>query len=345
MKAIISDTHIWMASMNQIQENVYCNSDAYNVIYDKSVLDTRILPLSNWITTTHLPSYVIFFSKLLKVSYAKYNIPLQYQYHESGEQNRRELEINVHLPSRTNLVIIEVIYRYVFDYHSPSKKYSIGDTENINNTHCKCIHMQQSSHIYTFRTKYKKMFHFTFHSPAPKLPKGLKTKGAFHLNIDSFAADPPHVVPYRPFLVDPRASVPGTRTHFLSWDAFTSTDGYFTSTMITGMDELSSFVHENPAVPLVHTVRGQPVHYLEDIMKPIYDKVVTDVLDPLVTGLPGYAVPAAVKYDPLHSTVACHRMRTLKTHSKQERTLRQQGRDMWMGGRRRTKKRTPQHDL
>ena len=86
------------------------------------------------------------------------------------------------------------------------------------------------------------------------------------------------------------------------------------------------------------------MHYLEDIVKPIYDKMVTDVLDPLVATLPWEAIPAAVKYDPAHALVPCRgkgvHLRTLKTHAKHERTLRQQGRDMWMGGRRRTKKGT-----
>ena len=200
--------------------------------------------------------------------------------------------------------------------------------------------MQQSSHIYTFRTKYKKMFHFTFHSPAPTLPKQLKIKGAFHLNIDSFGAEPPHVVPYRPFLVDPRT---GTRSHFLTWDAFPGADGYFTTTVVPGMEELSSFVQENPTITVVHTVRGQRVNYLEDIVKPIYDKLVTDVLNPLVAGIPWEAIPTAVKYEPAYALIPCRgkgvHLRTLKTHAKQERTLRQQGRELWMGGRRRTKKR------
>jgi hypothetical protein len=333
-----------MSSLNQLQENVYCNSESYNAIYDKSVLDAHMVPLSRWITTTFIQPYLVFFSKLLQVSYARYNIPLQYQYHESGEQNRRGLELSVNLPSKTNLVIIEVIYRYIFDHHSPSKSYIIGDTETINSTRCNCIHAQQSNHVYTFRTKYKKAFHFTFHSPNPSLSSHQKTKGAFHLKIDSFITVPPHVVPYRPFLVYPGKPAIGSRTHFLPWNDFPSTDGYFTTTIVPGMLEISSFLRENPAIPVVYTVRGQSVHYLEDIVRPIYDKIVTDVLNPLVAVLPIHGVPAAVKYDPAHPTIPCHHkgtsLRTLKSRPKHQQTLRQRGRDLWLGGgRRRTTKR------
>jgi len=335
-------TYDIVMSYNQIDENVYCNSDAYDQIYDKTVLDAQMLSLSGWFSTHILQPNIVFFSKLLRVNRSTNNIPLRYQYHHLGEQNRRELKLSVRVPNRNNLVLFSLTYTYQFDYHSPGKKYAIGDTVIINRSECTCIRDQLPNHMYIFITKRRNAFHFTFHPPAPTLPKQLKTKGAFHLNIDSFADDPPHVVPYRPFLVDPRTSVPDTRTHFLSWDAFTSTDGYFTSTVVPGMEELSSFVRENPAVPVVHTARGHSVHYLEDIVKPIYDKLVTDVLNPLVATLPWEAIPAAVKYDPAYPLVPCRgkgvHLRTLKTHAKQERTLRHQGRDLWMGGHRRTKK-------
>ena len=292
-------------SLNQVEENTYCNSDAYNQVYDKSRLDNHMISLTGWVYHTILRPNASFFSKLLKISMAEYNIPMQYQYHESGEQNRRKLQISCRQPTpRSNLVILPVTYTYIFDYHSPRKHYVIHHIEIINDHQCECIQIL-GNNWYCFRTFAINIFHFTFHPTAPTLPKQLKTKGAFHLNIDSFAADPPHVVPYRPFIVDPRASVPGTRTHFLTWDAFPGTDGYFTSTVVPGMEELSSFVRENPAVPLVYTVRGQSVHYLEDIVKPIYDKVVTDVLDPLVAALPWEAIPAAVKYDPAYFLVPC----------------------------------------
>jgi len=330
-------------TLNQIQENVYCNSDSYDRIYDKSILETNIVPLSVWADTNHIQPNLDFFSKLLKVNITQHHnqIPLQNQYNESGEQNRRGLDITVDNRPKSNLVICQFVYRYKFNYHSPGKKYTQGITEFINNSLCKCIRVV-SNNMYVFRTCYQNAFHFTFHSPNPTLPKQLKTKGAFHLIVDSFAAEPPHIMPYRPFLVDPRTSVPDTRSHFLTWDDFPGTDGYFTSTVVPGMEELSSFVRENPVVPVVHTVRGQPVHYLEDIVKPIYDKLVTDVLDPLVATLPWEAIPAAVKYDPAHALVPCRgkgvHLRTLKTHAKHERTLHHQGRDLWMGGRRRTKK-------
>ena len=334
--------NLYTMSLNQIEENLYCNSESYNPTYDKNYLETRLQTINSWVNGSIIQPNLHFFSNMLKINIVSSNrIPPHYQYHDRDERSRRGLQISVRWQPRKNkpYVIFSITYQYRFDYHSPGKHYMRANKETINNRLCECI-QDLGNDMYIFQADSINLFHFTFHSPAPKLPKELKIKGAFHLNIDSFAAEPPHIVPYRPFLVDPRTSVPGTRTHFLTWDAFPGTDGYFTSTMITGMEELSSFVRENPTITMVHTVRGQPVHYLEDIVKPIYDKVVTDVLDPLIAGLPGHAVPAAVKYDPLHSTVACHRMRTLKIHAKQERTLRQQGRDMWMGGRRRTKKRT-----
>ena len=329
--------------LNQIQENVYCNSDTYDRIYDKSILETNIAPLSVWADTTLIQPNIAFFSKLLKVNVSQHHnqIPLQNQYDESGEQNRRGLDVTVDNRPHFNLVISQIVYRYKFNFHSPGKRYTQGMTETINNTLCKCIRVL-NNHVYVFRTCYQNLFHFTFHPPTPTLPKEHKIKGAFHLKMDSFAAVPPHVVPYRPFLVDPRKPTLGSRTHFLPWNAFPSTDGYFTTTVVPGMLEISSFLQENPAVTVVYTVRGQTVHYLEDIVRPIYDKIVTDVLDPLAAGLRTHDVPAAVKYDPAHPTIPCHHkgtsLRTLKKRPKHERTLRQQGRELWMGGRHRHKR-------
>ena len=331
-------------ALNQIEENVYCNSDAYDIIYNKPQLDNYMTYLAGWVYHTILRPNISFFSKLLKISIAEYNIPSQYQYSHLGEQNRRKLNIMCRQPNpRNHLVILPITYFYIFDYHSPRKNYIIGNVEIINNHDCECIQILGNNQ-YCFRTYDINIFHFTFHPPAPMLPKKHKRKGAFHLKIDSFITVPPHVVPYRPFLVDPGKPAIGSRTHFLPWNDFPSTDGYFTTTIVPGMLEISSFLRENPAIPVVYTVRGQSVHYLEDIVRPIYDKIVTDVLNPLVAVLPIHGVPAAVKYDPAHPTIPCHHkgtsLRTLKSRPKHQQTLRQRGRDLWLGGgRRRTTKR------
>ena len=330
--------------LNQIEENVYCNSEAYTNIYDKTYLETQMQTLSSWVNHTIIHPNIYFFSNMLKINVVSSNrIPPQYQYHDVDEQNRRGLQVNVRKRTRKNkpYVIFSLTYQYIFDYQSSTKNYVRGNKETINNVVCECM-QYLGNDMYIFQTDIIHLFHFTFHPPTPTLPKEHKIKGAFHLKMDSFSAVPPHVVPYRPFLVDPRKPTLGSRTHFLPWNAFPGTDGYFTTTVVPGMMEISSFLQENPAVPVVYSVRGQTVHYLEDIVRPIYDKIVTDVLDPLAAGLRTHDVPAAVKYDPAHPTIPCHHkgtsLRTLKKRPKHERTLRQQGRELWMGGRHRHKR-------
>jgi hypothetical protein len=195
----------------------------------------------------------------------------------------------------------------VFDYYSQKTTFYDGQHVVINGKLCECMRLLRNNH-YMFRSIYKRqsLFHFTFHEPTQLIPKRQKYKGAFHLIVDSMEVN--RRVPYRPFVIGP------DETFYVFQDfnvggqlinLFTNPNPIFHS------DEITPFVtqlqHTAPVQNLIQTVNGKRIHYLNDIIGPIYDKIANDMLKPMARLLmAGEDVPIPVQYNPLHQWVNCN---------------------------------------
>ena len=76
-------------------------------------------------------------------------------------------------------------------------------------------------------------------------------------------------------------------------------------------NEITPFVtqlqHTAPVQNIIQRVNGKRIHYLDDIIGPIYDKIANDMLTPMShLFMAGSNVPLPVQYNPLHQWVNCN---------------------------------------
>jgi len=324
---------------NQIHENVYCNSDSYNGIYNKNLLMNKINRMKYFVETQYVYPNIQFYSKMLRININSVN-PISQQYTVNGEIDRRGLKIVVnvqHFP-RKNFIMFSVECNYFFNYHS-NNEYTPGPRHHyINNNKCKCL-LSLPNNIYTFEAEDVNVFHFTFHTPSNLTPRE-KSKGAFHLIIDSLRHG--GVIPYRPFIIDPRRSVVPKR--FITWDMFDgSMNNFFaTNAGVYGINDINSFLLRFPKQLSFPNTPTQNIHYINDIVKPLYDKIVVDILNPIPT-IPATitCVPPAIEYNRTIPMVKCCDMllHGLNNNHRDPSGNPQPGHRVLHGGRRKTKKR------
>jgi len=333
-------------NLNQISENIYCNSESYNKIYDSKLLLSKTKNILPSIENRYITPNLQFFSKMLRININSVNaIRDQYNDPDTGELDRRDLIISlksVH-KSGKDYIIFAVEYEYTFDYYSPLNTYALGSEHTINNKKCTCNDIPQNN-FYSFLSKFdNSVFHFTFHTPI-KNNKDRKFRGAFHLMFDSLKRD--KIVPYRPFIIDPRKTTVPKR--FISWDTFDSSMNNFFTTRNTmseidtiPVNEITTFLTRYPHTKLTYSNgTGSNLHYIRDIIKPIYDKFVIDILNPIPT-IPTTItiVPAAVEYKMTKPTVKCDDLELIGADNTvwTRHTGNRSGRKVIYGGKRRRK--------
>jgi len=302
-----------MSNWNQLHENTFCNSEAYNNIYRKNIIRSRLYSLRAWCINSHIQSNLPVLSKMLEIRTGNSGI----QYTKLGEINRRSLQITADIIYRKdpkNLVNPEyitfaVIYTYEFDFYSPTYKYKFNEPETINNNKCRCVDDSNSqNHLYTFQVSPINLFHFSFHIPNNNNKK-YKFRGAFHLWVDYLQEN--GVVPYRPFIIDPRQTA--MPHQFVLWDNINTIlkDFFTTSNTSIDLSEIAPFLLKHPGKVVDYTTsRGRTVNFIDTILKPIYDKIVVDILNPLLAASTiTIQVPVAVQYDPSNTAiVTCNEM-------------------------------------
>ena len=323
---------------NQIHENVYCNSESYNNVYDNYKLLTDIQQIISFVETQYVNPNMQFYSKMLQININGIN-PIPQQYTVNGEIDRRLLQIFVTAKHYTNndYIFFSVACRYLFNYRSNNTYTHSSPPIFINN---KCLFVNRiANNIYTFKTEDVNVFHFTFHTPSNKTPKE-KSKGAFHLKIDSLRHG--SIIPYRPFIVDPRRFVVPKR--FITWNMFdASMNNFFTpSTGVYGINDIKSFLLRFPKPLSFPNTPTQNVHYIHDIIQPLYDKIVVDILNPIPT-IPTTItrVPPAIEYIRNIPMLDCSSMLLFGVNNNPTNTPSnpQTGQRILYGGRRKTKKR------
>ena len=329
---------------NQINVNVYCNSVNYDKIYDNRHIGRNLLRLESRIMNHYIVPNMQFFSRMLRVNINTVVAPTdQYNSANNIEINRRGLIISFDLFEYTNpnYIIISIRYKYIFDFHSPLIRYRKGgEYDSINNHYsCTCINSLQNNY-YTFKTIETNVFHFCFHAPNSEA-LSTKFKGAFHLKIDNLINN--KCIPYRPFIVEPRNQGP---KRFVTWDQMDMSFNNFFTTTETDLKirEIKPFLLEFPIQLSYPNTPTTNVHYLDDIIKPIYNTIVVDVLNTLPTINTAIdKVPAAVEYNRANKTYMCKELKTLSYNREKRRNFTKKGVRFIFGGNRRktAKKRRP----
>jgi len=327
---------------NQIKENTYCNSESYNGIYNSSHVYTNSKSMKPWVNNTIIAPNMIFFSKMLKINIPPIVLP-RYQHNRGSEIDRRGLVILYvnKLTGKSSYIVSSVQYQYTFDYHSTIKSYEVDDIERINDVSCTCMKVLPRD-IYTFKTDFKNLFHFSFHIPDSNKPIREKFRAAFHLNIDSLKNG---VIPYRPFVFDPTVKAPQPNK-FLLWDDFSGlANDYFSTSNSSDpnldLNEITMFLQKQATpIPLVFkTKNGVLLNYIDDIVKPIYNKIVTYVLNPLAAlTVPRIIPPAAVNYGSTNNFVPCNELHDVRTNTRRRNTMKNNGHAILMGGKTRKKR-------
>jgi hypothetical protein len=153
---------------------------------------------------------------------------------------------------------------------------------------------------------------------------------------------------YRPFIYDPSMNTSHTQNYIL-WDDFVGSKYDFFTTInqvdpSMNLDEISMFLHNNSTLmPLVFNAKhARPVHYINDILKPLYNGVVLDILNPLVnSSIVTVTPPVAINYVPNRKIIRCNELHNIRNNTRKANNLINNGRKVLMGGK--TIKHIPVH--
>jgi hypothetical protein len=280
---------------NQIKENTVCNSNSYNDVYSKNRIRKGLYSIKSWVDISILHRNMVLFSKMLDIDISGNNHPTVFN--KGREFNRTALqiasEVILHRKDQNTFnpeyVMFNVAYRYQFNTISTNYSYIQGKKYDIytNGKFYKCIDVLPNN-LYVFESPYINFFHFSFHIPNSNLDKSQKFRGAFHLRADHLSKilgspSSTHTpLPYRSFIVDPRSS--RGEPHFVLWDEMDQVlDTYFTTTDPTlHLDEISLFLLKNPGIVINHTIAsGASLRFVDHVLRPIYNIIVTNILNPL----------------------------------------------------------------
>ena len=285
---------------NQISENIYCNGESYNNIYDRSFFNRHIHILIPWVNNllhTHLP----FLQSFLLINATEFNIPKHQQCRIQFQQNRRKLEFVVEFYTRQSKTVLSIDYKYIFDYESKKLIYTKGQTSIIQGIQFLCLDVLEKN-MYTFERRIT-LFHITLHNINYDCPN-IKGSGAFHMKVDSMSINTNRdVMPFRPFILHP-VNTPMQYDFFKFNDFNTILTNYFTTDNITlSINELRPFIIRNP--------RQNHTYLIQNILGSVYDKFAKDILNPLVQlKISNIITPIPIPkiYEPNHPVVSCNSM-------------------------------------
>ena len=285
---------------NQISENIYCNSESYNSIYDQPSLyrhtSSTIIPWVKNLLRTHRS----FLEAFLAINTREYNIPLPDQHTMQYQENRRKLKWTIDFDVRQHQSILSVDYRFIFDYKPRSrKKYHINEDVTIRGIPYICMDVLENN-VYVLERRLR-LFHITLHNIScdPPTRKGC---GAFHMKVDSMSIDTTRsIMPFRPFIIHP-VNTDAKYEFFKFSDFETRLTDYFTT------DDIMLQINEFRPFVLRYTEMNH-THYIQTILEPVYDKFVTDILNPLAQlKLANAVIPIPTMYVPNRPVDSCRIM-------------------------------------
>jgi hypothetical protein len=180
---------------NQLSENIYCNSEAYNVIYDANYIMSTLTAMRPAVNTL-LNNNTIYFSRYLDTHIG---VPVPgNEVQIPPEFNRLNMRVSSFVAMRHPGLIIYVIYlKYEFEYYDVSNHYIPGDPYTMHNQNCEYV-QYLGKNWHKFVTFPIDMLHFSFHDIAVSLSSRAKSVGSFHLRFDYI-----NMKVFRPFIIHP----------------------------------------------------------------------------------------------------------------------------------------------
>jgi hypothetical protein len=301
-----------MTHWNQISENILCNSEYYAEI-QKDASNNLYTNLVNQrlYCKNHIKKYNSFFQNYLDI-YIGNSLGKNIDY----ELNRRNLIISYNDNNISSGVYSNITYRYTYDYIYAGNVSLLNKGDifiDVGDKECRIINIDVSTNIIKLRTPSENLFHFSFHEPYYITDRQNKWGGLFHMKIDRMRVNNTSIIEqiplnYRPFIVPHVKNSVYTNSSnniimdvsnaFAKFEDFDSGvfDGYYTTKnkrILT--NELQVYLLRNNSPngkKLVDTiVFKNPVNgkrktsYINDVIAPIYNHIVIEVLDPLLHAL------------------------------------------------------------
>jgi hypothetical protein len=283
-------------SWNQINENILCNSDYYYKINCKnsSLLYIQLQKLNKSFVTGFVSSFGNFFEEYLQINLVnsssnKKNVGV--------ELDRDNLELYCKVRRTQSGAYVNIQYAYIFNYTYTKNSVPIpGNYYQLdNNRKCIIIGYDNVSKILTLSSERENLFHFSFHEYPSSLTRELRSDGAFHLKIDKMRGFKHsfdfQVISsnFRPFIIPNLDNLPFPNPiEFALFDDFSTTlNNYYTTSDINVLsNELQLYLLRNVSpngemVVDVVDISGVKISYIYDIIRPIYNKIVVDVLNKL----------------------------------------------------------------
>ena len=234
----------------------------------------------------------------LQINTKEFNIPIPDQHTIQYQENRRKLDWIIDIDARPRQTIVSIDYRYIFDYKPLTKKsYRKNDDVTIGGIPFACRDVLKNNRYIFERTN--TLFHITFHNITcdPPTRKGC---GAFHMKVNSMDTDI-GVIAFRPFIIHPVNT--SNRYEFFKFSDFETrlTDYFTTDDIRLQINELRPFV--------IKHAEWNHTDYIQNILGPVYDKFVTDVLNPMAQlKMTNAIIPIPTMYVPNHPVDSCHIM-------------------------------------
>ena len=247
---------------NQVSENIYCNSEAYNVIYDASYILSGLLNIQPTVDTL-LNTHNSYFSQYLDANIGVPTPGNEITVHP--EMNRRNLKVfSMGYKRNKGLIVYALSATYEFDYYDASNTYIPNDVYTIGGKDSEYI-QNLGKNTHKFERTPIDFFHFSFHGVNNLSPRQ-KSVGAFHVKFDDI-----HPNVFRPFIIHPvRTGYQFYKFHTFSRHLL----NYYTTVRSSPIiNEFTAYMTRNP-----HENRPR---LISNIVAPVYDLVVAQVLDPL----------------------------------------------------------------
>jgi len=247
---------------NQLSENIYCNSEAYNVIYDASYILSGLLNIQPTVDAL-LNTHISYFSQYLDANIGVPTPGNEITVHP--EMNRRNLKVFSKIYKRhPKLIVYVMAATYEFDFYDTINTYISNRTYTIHGKICRYKHSLGKG-LHKFETENIDIIHFSFHGVKTLSPQD-KSVGAFHLKFDYI-----NKKVFRPFIIHPVRS--GYEFYpFLSFNRYLI-DYYTTNRTSPVINEFTSYLTRNS--------RMNNAFIVSNIVIPTYDIIITKVLNPL----------------------------------------------------------------
>jgi hypothetical protein len=261
--AVPNTSVLTKTNKSQISENIYCNSEAYNIIFDSVVVCSGLRQIETQANSI-LQQNLAIFSQFLKVR----STPTGATFTLNGEIDRRDLKVRVNIP-RTKydpLQLLVVNYTYIFDVYDTKNTYLPRQIYGIGAHRYECIG-PVGRNMYTFKSNNECLWHVSFHAPNTAMTPVEKSVGAFHIRMDTFGTRI-----FRAFIPHP-VGAGAEFYHFHDIDR--NMDRYYTSKYpVPPTNEVGNYMSKH------HTLERH--NLLNMVVAPIYDMIVDRVLNPLI---------------------------------------------------------------